>query len=180
MQGLVDFSQQCALIFAVLLPTFLYGGAIWLFLFAAWGFWQQAQPQNPFRGRPWIPLASLITSGAVASFPVLLTKTNVSGGSSVSVSIVDGLSSYTTPDTTGILGATPGDTVLNIVQAFQGFFQAFGAMAAFFAMMAWWAVMAGRSNRSWGGCSIQFVFGMFLINILTITQWLVKTMNTST
>jgi hypothetical protein len=63
-QGLVNFAQQVALILAVLLPTFLYCSAIALFLFAGWGFWQQAQPQNPFRGKPWIPLLSLIMSGA--------------------------------------------------------------------------------------------------------------------
>ena len=59
-QGLVNFAQQCALVLAVLLPSFLYCSAIGLFLFAAWGLWQQAQPQNPFRGRPWIPWLSLM------------------------------------------------------------------------------------------------------------------------
>lgn len=178
MEGLVNFSQQCALIFAVLLPTFLYGSAIGLFLFATWGFWQQAQPHNPFREKPWIPLISLITAGAAASFPVILTKTNVSGGSSVTVGLVDGLSSYTTPDTTDILGDTPAQTVVNIVQVFEGFFQAFGAMVCFFAMMAWWASMAGRSNRSWGGTSVRFVFGMLLLNVLTVTQWVVRLLST--
>jgi hypothetical protein len=172
-EGLVNFAQQLALVLAVLLPSFLYCSAIGLFLFAAWGLWQQAQPHNPFRGRPWIPWLSLILSGACASFPAILTKVNISGGSSVSASIAAGLTSYSTPDTTDILGATPGDTVLNIVQAFQGFFQVFGAMTCFFAMMAWRASVSGRSNRQWGGCGVQFIFGAMLMNIYTVSQWLV-------
>jgi hypothetical protein len=173
MQGLVNFAQQCALILAVLLPTFLYCSAIGLFLFATWSFWQQAQPQNPFRGRPWLPWLSMILSGACASFPAILNKVNISGGSNVTTSVVAGLTSYSTPDTTNILGATPGATVLNIVQAFQGFFEVFGAMTCFFAMMAWHASAHGRNNRQWTGCGVQFVFGVLLMNVYTLTQWLV-------
>ncbi len=173
MQGLVNFAQQVALVLAVLLPTFLYCSAIGLFLFAAWGLWQQSQPHNPFRGRPWIPWLSLVLSGACASFPAILNKVNISGGSSVTTSVVAGLTSYSAPDTTNILGATPGDTVLNIVQAFEGFFQVFGAMTCFFAMMAWRASVSGRSNRQWGGCGVQFVFGAMLMNVYTVSQWLV-------
>lgn len=173
MQGLVNFAQQVALVFAVLLPTFLYCSAIALFLFAGWGLWQQAQPQNPFRGKPWIPWLSLIMSGAFASFPAILNKVNISGGSSVTMSVVAGLTSYSAPNTTNILGTTPGETVLNIVQAFQGFFQVFGAMACFVAAWAWWASMAGRTNRGVGSCGVQFVFGVLLMNVFTLSQWLV-------
>jgi hypothetical protein len=173
MQGLINFAQQCALILAVLLPTFLYCSAIGLFLFAGWGLWQQAQPHNPFRGRPWIPWLSLLLSGACASFPTIINKVNITGGSSVTLSVVAGLTSYTATDTTNILGNTPGDTVLNIVEAFRGFFQVFGAMTCFFAMMAWRASVSGRSNRPWGGCCVQFVFGVMLMNVYTLSQWLV-------
>ena len=94
MQGFVNFAQQCALILAVLLPTFLYASALGLFLFAVWGLWQQAQPHNPFRGKPWIPWVSLILSGACASFPAILTKVNISGGSDVTVGATADLTSY--------------------------------------------------------------------------------------
>ena len=173
MQGMVDFAQQCALIFAVLLPTFLYACAIGFFLFAAWGFWQQAHPHNPFRGKPWIPMVTLVMAGAMASFPAILSKTNISAGSSVTVSQEAGISSYSTATDPGdILGDNPEEALVNIVTAFEGFFQTFGAMVCFFAMYAWWAAMSGRSNRSWGACGVQFVFGICLINVLTITQWL--------
>ena len=175
MQGLVNFAAQCALIFSVLLPTFLYLSALALFLFSVWGLWMQAQPRNPFAGKPWIPWVSLVMSGAFASFPNILNMVNISAGSTVTAQVVAGLQTYSAPNTTDILGATPGDTVVNIVTAFQGFFQAFGAMCVFFAMLAWHAIVAGRSNRPQSSCAVQFVFGVMLMNVLTITQWLVNT-----
>ena len=82
MQGLVDFASQIGEVFAVLLPTFAYLTALGCFLFAAWGFWMQGQPHNPFRGRPWIPFVSLILAGAFASFDKILSMALASGGSS--------------------------------------------------------------------------------------------------
>jgi hypothetical protein len=174
MQGLVDFAGQIGEAFAVLLPTFAYLAALGCFLFAAWGFWMQAQPDNPFRGRPWIPLASLLLSGAFASFDKVLTMANASAGSSIEVSI-SSLSSYSIPSATGssLMAASPGATLVNVVTLFQAFFQSFGAMCAFFALIAWRAVVNGRANRSHGGCVVQFVFGVMLINILPITQALI-------
>ena len=173
MQGLVVFANQVGLIFAVLLPTFCYAAAIALFLSAAWGFWRQAQPDNPFRGRPWLPGAALLLCGAFASFDKILTKANVTGGSSVSVSFATSLSSYGTPSTGGsLLGVGPYDTVVNVVQVFQGFFQSFGAMVCFVAVIAWWSVLKGCSNRSQPDCGVQFIFGILLINVLTVAQWL--------
>ena len=67
MQGLVDFASQIGEALATLIPTFAYLAALWCFLFAAWGFWMQSQPGNPFEGRPWIPVLSLVLSGAFAS-----------------------------------------------------------------------------------------------------------------
>ncbi len=173
MQGLVNFAQQIAFIIAVLLPTFLYCSAVALFLVAGWGFWQQSQPDNPFRGRPWVPLLALLMSGFCASFPTIITKVNISGGSAVTMSVVTGLTSYAPVDTANVLGATPGDAVLNIVLIFLGFFQVFGAMTCYLAAMAWRAAASGRSNRQWSGCGVQFVFGVLLMNIYTITGWLV-------
>lgn len=174
MAGLVAFDSQIGLIFAVLLPTFCYAAAIALFLYAGWGFWQQAQPGNPFRGRPWVPWIALVLCGVFASFDRILTKANATGGSSVTVSFAATLSSYGTPNTGGgLLGTGPASTIVNVVQVFQGFFQAFGAMVCFVAVIAWFSIIKGRSDRSQPGCGVQFVFGVLLINILTVSQWLV-------
>ena len=175
MQGLVNFASQIGEVFAVLLPTFAYLAALGCFLFAAWGFWMQAQPHNPFRGRPWIPFVSLVLAGAFASFDKILSMALASGGSSLSASIAS-LSSYSPPsvsDASTLMGSTPSATLVNVVTLFQGFFQSFGAMCAFFALLAWRAVINGHANRSQMGCVVQFVFGIMLINILAIANALI-------
>ncbi len=174
MQGLVNIASALGYAMSVLLPTFLYLAALACFLFAGWGFWMQAHPSNPFRGRPWIPFLSLLLCGAFASFDKVLNMANQSAGSAIQVS-VGALTSYTPPGAAGnVLGNAPGDTIVNVVQLFLSFFQSFGAMACFFAIVAWRSVINGRSNRSQSGCVVQFIFGIMLINILTVTQWLVS------
>jgi len=175
MQGIVNFSSQLGLAFAILLQPACYLGALALFIFAGWGFWRQAQPDNPYRGRPWVPTVSLFVCGVLASFPTILTKANVSAGSTVVVRMSDAVSYTPTAPTGGLLGANPGQTIVNVVELFREFFQAFGAMACLVAVFAWWASVTGRSNRSRAGCGVQFAFGIALINIRTIAQWLVTT-----
>ena len=173
MQGLTNFAYAVGQGFAVLVPTFSYLAALSLFLFAGWGFWRQSQPDNPFRGKPWIPLTALLFCGVFASFSRFLTMANRSAGSSITVGVA-GLSSYSTPtSTSSIMGTTPADSVVAIVQTFQLFFQAFGAMMAFAAMYALWSTMRGTSRRTPGACFVQFVFAVMLINVVTISQWLV-------
>jgi hypothetical protein len=175
MEGLVNFASQIGEVFAVLLPTLAYLAALGCFLFAAWGFWMQAQPHNPFRGRPWIPIVSLLLSGAFASFDKILSMALASGGSSLTASIT-ALSSYSAPavsSSSTLLGGSPSAAIVNIVTLFQAFFQSFGAMCAFFALMSWRSVINGHDNRSQAGCVVRFVFGIMLINILAITNALV-------
>jgi hypothetical protein len=177
-QGLVNFAGEIGNAIAILLPTFCYLTALALFMSAGWGFWTQSQSHNPYRGRPWVPFVALVLSGAFASFPSILTMANNTAGINLQVSI-GALTSYTAPTVNGnLLGQTPGDSVVNIVTLFQGFFQAVGAMSCFFAMLTWNAVIAGRSNRSPGGCGVQFMFGIMLINVVTIATWLVSVFRT--
>jgi len=175
MQGLVDFASQVGEALAILVPTFCYLAALMCFLFAAWGFWMQSHPQNPFFGRPWIPFLSLVLSGAFASFDKILNMALATAGSSVTASITS-LSSYappTVPDASTLMGSSPSATLVNVVTLFQAFFQSFGAMVVFFALVSWRSVVNGQANRSQMGCVVQFVFGIMLINILAITNALV-------
>ena len=121
MQGLVSFAGQIGNAIAILLPSFFYASALVAFLMAGWGFWRQAHPDNPFRGRPWVPFVSLLLSGVFSSFNRLLTMANASAGTALTVSIAP-LTTYTPPTTTGVLGLGPGATVVNVVTLFQGFF----------------------------------------------------------
>ena len=87
MQGLTTFAYAVGQIFATLLPTLCYLAALSLFLFAGWGFWRQSQPDNPFRGKPWIPITGLLFCGVFASFPRFLTMANRSAGSSITLGV---------------------------------------------------------------------------------------------
>ncbi len=176
MQGLVNFASQAGLIFAVLLHPACYLGALGLFLYAGWGFWRQAQPDNPYRGRPWVPSVSLLTCGVLASFDRFLTKANVSAGSTVVVRMSDAVSYTPTAATATVLGANPGETIVNTVDLFALFFQSFGAMACLVAVFTWEASINGRSNRSRSACGVQFAFGIALINIQTLARWIVATL----
>ena len=175
MAGLVNFASQMGLMLSMLLPPFCYLGAMVLFIMAAWGFWRQAQPDNPFRGRPWIPVMSLLLSGVLASFDRILTMANVTGGSTITVSVAS-MTSYVPPPAGGgtVLGGTPATTLINVISLFELFFQAFGAMACLFAVLSWRATVVGRSNRPQGGSLVQFIFGIMLINVTTISQWVVS------
>ncbi len=175
MQGFVNFASQIGLIFAVLLQPACYLGALALFLYAGWGFWRQAQPDNPYRGRPWVPSVSLLLCGVLASFDRFLTKANVSAGSTVVVRMSDAVSYTPTASTATVLGANPGEMIVNTVQLFALFFQSFGAMACLVAVFAWHASMTGRGNHSRSACGVRFAFGIALINIQTLSRWLVAT-----
>lgn len=178
MQGLVNFAGEIGNAIAVFLPTLCYLMALFSFLFAAWGFWMQTDPSNPFHGRPWIPIASLVLSGAFASFDRVLTMANASAGTNLQVS-VSSLTSYTAPTVSSVLGNSPADAIVNVVTLFQGFFQSFGAMACLFALVAWRSIINGQNNKTQGGCVVQFAFGVMLMNIVTVTSWLTQIFQTT-
>jgi len=170
--GLVEFAYAAGNIFAVLLPVFCYLGAMVLFLVGVWGLRRQSQPDNPFRGKPWVPWLSLILCGFLASFDRILTMANATGGSTVTVS-VGALTSYVPPANPGggVVGATPTETLVNVVTIFAPFFQAFGALACLFALLAWRSTAVGTSRRPQSASAVQFVFGILLINCITVSQW---------
>ena len=178
MQGFVNFVTQIATIFSFLFSPLCYVGAIACFIHSGWAFWRQAAPDNPYRGRPWVPWASLLMCGLLASFDVFLTKVNVSAGSDIRVGLSP-LITYTPVGTAAdVLGAGPGETIMNVVVLFRFFFQAFGAMAALVAAYALYNSIVARTNRSRLGCGVQFLFGVALINVVPISGWLVTLMQT--
>ena len=178
MQGLVNLVTQIAAALGILFSPACYLGAIWCFIHSGWAFKRQSEPDNPYRGRPWVPWVSLLMCGVLASFDVFLTKVNVSLGSDVHVGLSN-LTSYTPVDAPADwLGAGPGETIMNVVVLFKSFFQTFGAMAALTAAFAFRSTLIGQTNRSRLGCGIQFLFGMALINVVLISAWLVALMQT--
>ena len=173
MQGLVNFAIALADGIAVLLPTFCYLAACMCFTYFVWTLWKWSEPHSRYHHlrveRPWAPFISLVLSGVFASFPTFLTMANVSAGTNLLV----GLTSYaptTPPSASGVLGATPDASVINVVELFQYFFQAFGAACVFWAILRWRGIINGRLNGSPTACGVQFVFGVLLINIVTIAS----------
>jgi hypothetical protein len=181
MQGLVNFTTAIADSIAVVLPALCYLMACSCFLFAGWTFrsWAYDNHHHPhhFHNRPWVPFVSLILSGVFASFPQFLNMANVSAGTN----LVTSLTSYqaTTPgNANNILGATPENTVINVVTLFQYFFQAFGAASVWWAIVRWRAIVNGRNQGSATACAVQFVFGVMCINILTVANGVVALFQT--
>ena len=182
MQGLVNFTTAMADGIAVMLPAFCYLMACGCFFYFGWTLWTWSEPHSryhhPHQHRPWVPWISLVLSGIFATFPKLLTMANVSAGTD----LVVGLTQYapTTPPTVAnVLGATPENSVVNVVQIFQYFFQSFGAACVFWAVVRWRNIVNGRVQGSPTSCGIQFVFGVMCINILTISQGVVAFFQTA-
>jgi len=176
-QGLVNFASAVADVIAVMLPAFCYLAACMCFAYGAWGLRSLTAgggpwSHHPHRHRPWVPFLSILLSGLFATFPNFLTMANVSLGTSM----VASLTSYAPsapPVAGGILGATPFDTMVNIVRAFEHFFQMFGAACVFFAVLRWRAIVGGRVDGSTLACGVQLLFGVLLVNIVTVTAGVV-------
>jgi hypothetical protein len=176
MQGLVNFTTAIADCIAVALPALCYLMACLCFMFAGWTFrswaYHDHHQHHHFHNRPWVPFVSLILSGVFASFPQFLNMANVSAGTN----LVTALTSYqpTTPgNANNVLGATPQNTVINVVTLFQYFFEAFGAACVWWAIVRWRAIVNGRNEGSPTACAVQFVFGVMCINILTVANGVV-------
>lgn len=181
MQGLVNFATAIADGISVLLPAFCYLMACTCFLFAGWTFrgWSYTghSHHHHYHQRPWIPFVSLLLCGTFATFPHFLNMANVSAGTNLTTS----LTSYAaTPpgSASGILGATPSNTVVNVVALFQYFFQAFGAACVFWSLVTFRSIVNGYSRGTASACGIQFVFGVLCINILTVANGVVALFKT--
>ena len=173
MQGLVNFAGQIGNAIAILLPTFSYLAAIGLFLSSTWGFWMQAQPHNPYRGRPWVPFVALLLSGAFASFPFdshngQQHRRHKSAGPGVGVDEL-----YRADGEQRRAGSDTGRRGGQCRQVVPGIFPGVWGDGLFFRDVD----LERRDRRTQQaqrrGCGVQFVFGIMLINIVTVSSWLV-------
>ena len=174
MEALYTFANEIGFVLAALIVPLCYLGSIWVFFLSVSGFLRQAKPDNPYRGRPWVPFVLLLMSGGLASFDTLLTKANVSFGSSVVVRMSPLVSYTPVGNTADLMGANPGEFIVNVVELFWGFFAAFGAMACLSAYWSRVAAVTGRSNASGSSAVIKALFGIALINSVKVSEWLVS------
>ena len=169
MQGFVNLGADFGTAIAVLIPLICYlmGGG--LLIAAIYGFWQSNNPARAPR-HPWMPYAALFTAATLLSYDRMLTFANNSFGGGVKTSLSGLLTTYAAPTLgpNGMMGATPEDTLLNIITAFERFFQAYGALVVLFGVIGLHQVMQGNRQHTMGKPIVQMVFGVAVMNVLAI------------
>lgn len=172
MQGFVNLAADIGVALAVLIPLvcYLMGGC--LLIAAIHGFWQLSKPDSASSRHPFLPWATLFTSTALLSYDRMLTFANNSFGGGVSASLSGSLTSYTptTVDAATMLGATPQDTLLNIIAAFEYFFQAYGALVVLFGVLGLYHLSKGNRHHhnTLAKPMVQIVFGIAVMNVQSI------------
>ena len=170
MQGFVNLADDFGTVIAVLIPLvcYLMGGG--LLIASIYGFWKWLDPARPSR-HPWAPFAALFTAATLLSYDRMLNySNNTFGGGGVTTSLAGMLTSYAPPtlDANGLVGATPGDTLLNVMVAFENFFRAYGALVVLFGVIGLHQVMQGNRSPTIGKPIVQMVFGLAVMNVVIV------------
>lgn len=166
MQGFINFADDIGYCISVLVPLlcYLFGGAFLLASF--WGFLQLARSGNRHEARPWVPFVTLTVAATLLSFDRMVNFTTKTFGGGVTASVTR-LTSYTPPtvDGTTLLGASPGETFLNIIKTFNIFFESYGALVVLLSVMALKAANDGNGRTHPRACAIMMFFGMCVMNV---------------
>ncbi len=67
-------------------------------------------------------------------------------------------------------GATPEDTLLNIIMAFEFFFQSYGALVVLFGLLGLYHVMQGNRQNTVSKPIVQMVFRLAVMNVHAIAS----------
>ena len=169
MQGFVNLGADVGIAIAVVIPLICYLTGGGLLLAALYGFWQWANPAHTQR-HPFVPFAALFTAATLLSYDRMLNFANNTFGGGVTTSLSTTLSSYAPPtvNPSTLAGATPEDTLLNIINAFSVFFQAYGALVVLFGTLGMYHVMQGNRQHTVSKPIVQIVFGIAVMNVQTI------------
>ena len=168
MQGFVNLGADVGVAIAVLIPLICYLTGGGLLIASIYWFWQWLNPARSIR-HPWMPFAALFTASALLSYQRMLNFANGTFGGGVTTSS-SALTSYTVPtlDPSTMAGATPEDTLLNIITAFEFFFQSYGALVVLFGLLGLYHVMQGNRQHSASKPIVQMVFGIAVMNVHSI------------
>ena len=170
MQGFVNLGADVGVAIAVLIPLICYLTGGGLLIASIYWFWQWFNPARSTR-HPWMPFAALFTSSALLSYQRMLNFANATFGGGVTSSS-SALTSYTAPtlDPSTVAGATPEDTLLNIITAFEFFFQSYGALVVLFGLLGLYHVMQGNRQHTASKPIVQMVFGVAVMNVHSIAS----------
>lgn len=171
MQGFINFADDIGYCISVLVPLlcYLFGGAFLLASF--WGFLQLSRPGSRFEAKPWVPFVTLTVAATLLSFDRMVTFATNTFGGGVTASVT-GLTSYTPPtvDGTTLLGASPEETLLNIIKTFNIFFESYGALVVLLGVMALKAANDGNGRTHPRACAIMMFFGICVMNVQVIAS----------
>jgi len=134
------------------------------------GPWHLHQPGSFWERHPWVPFATIFFAGALLSFDKMPTFGNATFGGGPRVGMTSSLTSHTAPmvDTSTLMGATPGATLLNISNVFIHFFRGYGALIVLLGVFSLKAVVAGRKRGGTGTSVVMIAFGFAVMNADTI------------
>jgi hypothetical protein len=177
MQGFVNFADDIGSAISVILPALCYLVGFSFMIGAGWGFWQLSSGRHSrLAARPWMPFATLFIAAALLSFDRMLNLGEGTVGSSQQASMADGMTSYTPPTvpSTGLMGSSPEQTILNVIAAFEYFFVSYGALIVFAGILALHHVSEGKRRHGPMLPMIQIVFGLGVMNIDTIAPFIMS------
>ncbi len=172
MQGFVNLAADIGVVLATLIPLvcYLMGGG--LLIGAIYGFWQMSKPGSESSRHPFLPWAALFTSATLLSYDRMLNFANNSFGGGANSSLSSNLTTYapTTVSGSAMMGATPEDTLLNIIAAFEYFFKAYGALVVLFGVLGLYHLTKGNHHHhhTLSKPIVQIVFGIAVMNVQSI------------
>ena len=178
MQGFVNLAADFAAAIAWLIPAICYLGGGTLLIGSIYGFWQIANPGSQVSRRPAWPFVTLFVAATLLSFDQMLNFANNTFGGGVQTSLSPSLTSYQPPQlgTNGFMGATPEDTLLNIINVFDYFFRAYGALIVLFAVFTFYDNHKGQRHH-YGHPITQTVFGIAVMNVQSIASTVIGYFN---
>src|SRR5947209_3804395 len=121
MQGFINQAADLGYSIAVIVALICYLAVARFVLGSLWEIYRVVRSEG--RLQLWAPIAGIFIGSALLSFDKLLNAANGTLGSSHTASM-SSLTSYTPPsiNQNGIVGATPQETWLNIINIFDPFF----------------------------------------------------------
>jgi hypothetical protein len=177
MQGFVNFADDIGQAISMILPMVCYLAG-WSFLIVAgWGFWQLASGRNgKLSARPWMPFVTLFIGAALLTFDRMLNLGEATLGSTQTASMADGMTSYTPPtvSSSGLVGSSPEQTILNVIALFEYFFKSYGALLVLGGMLALHHVNEGKRRHGPLLPIIQMIFGFGVMNIDAIAPYVMS------
>ena len=175
MQGFVNLAADFGTAIAWLIPAICYLGGGSLLIGSMYGFWQMVNPGSHTHRRPFWPFITLFVAATLLSFDQMLSFANNTFGGGVQTSLSPNLTSYQPPqiDANGFMGATPEDTLLNIIGVFDYFFQAYGALIVLFAVFTFYNNHKGQRHH-YGHPMVQLAFGVAVMNVQSVASVVVS------